>query len=106
MVKMLSIVATITLIAYLPYNLWTITYDIEDPLDAVENGPFYCDIILFAIQLTNGFTSPIVYLVFDRYFKVSSISIRVKQFWYSVLNYFCGCGGRSVVKSRLVVLHT
>lgn len=71
MVKMLFIVATITLVAYLPYNLYTISYEYEDPLDLVPNGQFYAEVVLFACQLTNGFTSPIVYLVFDRYFKVS-----------------------------------
>lgn len=70
MVKMLCIVATITLVAYLPYNLWTISYDYDDPLDLVYKGRYYCDIILFGLQLTNAFTSPIVYMCFDKYFKV------------------------------------
>ncbi|XP_067940879.1 QRFP-like peptide receptor [Watersipora subatra] len=69
MVKMLSLVACITLIAYLPYNLYSITYEYDDPLDNVPKGPLICEMILFAIQLTNGFTSPLVYYGYDRYFK-------------------------------------
>jgi len=71
MVKMLFIVASVTLIAWLPYNIWSIFYAYYDPLDDVPQGNHYADTVLFALQLTNAFTSPIVYFVYDRYFKVS-----------------------------------
>lgn len=71
MVKMLSIVATVTLVAWAPYNIFSIFYEYHDPLDEIPKGTFYADTILFGIQLTNGFTSPIVYFFYDRYFQVS-----------------------------------
>lgn len=82
---MLFIVALVTFVAWTPSNVETIVILRLDDLGPLRTMK-WISAALFGLQLTNGFTTPIIYFSFDEHFKVCIVisinaSARVSTRW-------------------------
>ena len=68
---MLVIDASVTLVTWLPFNL---LYSISGGVESLENLTtrqiFILDSLLLGLMMTNVFSSPVIYIIFNRAFRV------------------------------------
>ena len=67
---MLFIVAAVTFVSWTPSNIETLVTLMWTEFTWTK-GLFWMSNVLFLLQLTNGFTTPIIYFLFDEPFNVS-----------------------------------
>ena len=75
---MLVVDAFMTVLTWLPYYLfYSITLSFFSHIRASysERQTFALDVFMFALIMTNAFSTPIVYFVFNRHFRVSSMCV-------------------------------
>lgn len=72
LVRMLFIVALVSFLAWTPSNIDMLLSLLWPGYYQVENTRLrdWLSMALFMLQLTNGFTTPIIYFFFDEHFKV------------------------------------
>ena len=72
---MLVIDASVTLVTWLPFNL---LYSISGGVESLENLTirqiFILDSLLLGLMMTNVFSSPVIYIIFNRAFRVRQFS--------------------------------